>query len=69
MNTHLMWKRLSKVEERVCPKRDDGQCTLEELCRAIWRRDAKRYRQMAERECGSLRYFIRQFEREDRGDR
>ena len=59
-----MWKRLAKVEDLVCPKHEDGQCTLEDLCRAIWRHDAKGYRQMADREWGSLRYFIRLFERE-----
>ena len=48
----------------MCPKHDDDQCTLEELCWAIWRQDEKGYRQMADREWGSLRCFIRQFERE-----
>ena len=59
-----MWKRLAKVEELIRPKRDDGQYTLEELCRALWRQDEEGYRKMVDRECGSLRHFIPQFERE-----
>ena len=60
-----MWKRLAKVEELIRPKRDDGQYTLEELCRAIWRQDEKGYRKMVDRQYCTLRYFIPQFERED----
>ncbi len=67
MSTRQMWRRLAKVEDLVCPKHEDGLFTLEELCRAIWRHDEQEYRKMAEGEYGSLRYFIRQFEREGRG--
>ena len=66
MSTRQMSRRLAKVEHRVRPKRDDSGFTLEELCRAVWRRDEEGFRKMAG-EYGSLRYFIRQFEREDRG--
>jgi hypothetical protein len=57
-----MWKRLEKVERQLCPRHDDG-CTLEELCRAIWRRDKQRFRTMHRED--RLGYFIPQFERED----
>ena len=60
-----MWKRLAKVEELIRPKRDDGQYTLEELCRAIWQQDARKFRKMVDLEYCGLRYFIPQFERED----
>ena len=63
MSTRQMLRRLAKVEHRVCPKREDGGFTLEELCRAVWRRDEKGFRKMAG-EYGSFRYFVRQFELE-----
>ena len=65
MSTRQMWKRLAKVEELICRKRDDGQYTLEELCRAIWRQDENGYRKIVDREASSLGFFIPQFERED----
>ena len=67
MSTRQMWKRLAKVEELMCPKHDDGTFTLEELCRALWRQNKKRYRKMTSRKDCRLRYFIPQFEREDGG--
>ena len=68
MSTGQIWRRLAKVEALVCPKRENGGFTLEELCHAIWREDEQAFRKMAG-EHGSLRYFIQQFEREGRGGR
>jgi hypothetical protein len=65
MSARQMWRRLAKVEELFCPKHDDGQYTLEELCRAIWQQDARAFRKMVDLEYCTLRYFIPQFERED----
>ena len=42
----------------------DGSFTMEELLRAIWRRDKKRFRKMAERR-KIYGILIPQFERED----
>jgi len=50
------------VLEKARPKHDQG-CTLEEVCRAVWRQDQRRFREMAEH--SALRLFIPQFERED----
>jgi hypothetical protein len=66
MSTRQIWNRLARVADLVCPKHEDGLFTLEELCPAVWRHDEPAFRKMAG-EYGSLRYFIRQFEREDRG--
>jgi hypothetical protein len=63
MSIRQIWKRLEKVETRLCPKHDNGEYTLEELCREIWRQDRNGFRKMARE--GRLAYFIPQFERED----
>jgi hypothetical protein len=63
MSTRQMWKRLEKVETRLCPKHDDGQYTLEELCRDSWRQDRAGYRKMYSRD--RMGEFIPRFERED----
>src|SRR6266702_785268 len=57
LSTRQMWKRLAKVEELIRPKRDDGQYTLEELCRALWRQDENGYRKIVDREASSLGFF------------
>jgi hypothetical protein len=51
--------RLKKLEQRLLPS-DDGACTLEELCRAMWRQDSNNFLRIAEDT--SLRLFVRQFE-------
>jgi hypothetical protein len=54
--------RLEKLEQRLLPS-DDGACTLEELCRAMWRQDKRKLLEMAKG--SSLTLFVRQFEFED----
>jgi hypothetical protein len=51
--------RLKKLERRLLPS-EDGACTLEELCRAMWRQDKSRFREIAKG--SSLTLFVRQFE-------
>ena len=51
--------RLKKLEQRLSPS-DDGACTLEELCRAMWRQDKRNFKEIAKDT--SLSLFVRQFE-------
>ena len=57
-----LWRRLAKLEMKLCPPYDDG-CTLEELCRTIWRQDKNKFRKVHRED--RLAYFTPQFERED----
>jgi hypothetical protein len=59
MNARSIRQRLLKVERKIGP-RDDGTCTLEELCRAMWQEDKCRFREIAKG--SSLTLFVRQFE-------
>jgi hypothetical protein len=54
--------RLKKLEQRLSPP-DDGTFTLEELCRAMWRSDKKRFLELARQPPLSL--FATQFELDD----
>jgi hypothetical protein len=59
-----MRKRITKVQEKVCPEHD-GAYTLEELCRLMWRQDRKQYMEMVAEGDSILRAFSGQFEQED----
>jgi len=48
--------------EKTHPQHD-GTFTLEEVCRALWRKDERRFRRIAQH--STLTLFIPQFERED----
>ena len=54
--------RLKKLEQRFLPS-DDGTCTLEELCRAMWLQDKRRFLEIAKNTSFSL--YARQFEYDD----
>ena len=56
MSTHQTLKRLAKIEARLLPS-GDGSFTLKELCRAVWRRDKKRFRRHAE-SCRIYRFLF-----------
>jgi hypothetical protein len=58
--THLR-RRLKALEKTL--QNHDEMCTLEHLCRVVWRQDQKAFRKMAEYSSCSL--LIPQFERED----
>jgi len=51
-----------KALEKTHPQHD-GTFTLEEVCRALWRKDERRFRRIAQH--STLTLFIPQFERED----
>jgi hypothetical protein len=57
---------LKKLEQRLSSH--DGTITLEELCRAMWRKDKRKFSEIARGT--NLRLFVRQFELEEveRGD-
>ena len=54
--------RLKKLERRLLTS-DVGTCTLEELCRAMWRQDKRQFLEIAK--SSSLSLFARQFEIDD----
>jgi hypothetical protein len=54
--------RLKKLERRLSPS-DDGTFTLEELCRAMWREDKRKFLEIANDT--SLSLFACQFDFED----
>jgi hypothetical protein len=54
--------RLARLEQTLCPP-NDGTFTLEELCRALWRREKQNFLKIA-REL-HLGLLVTQFERED----
>ena len=62
MNVSAVNKRLQKLEERLCPDTDET-FTLEQLSRAMWRKDKSRFRKLAKQT--GLGHFVRQFEFED----
>jgi hypothetical protein len=62
MSTGRLLNRVSKLEGLAYPQ-SDGTCTLEELCRSIWRKDKKRFIEISQ--SSSCRLFVTQFERED----
>ena len=65
MNTRLLGKRIESIEQRVCPKHD-GNYTLEELCRMLWRADNASLKNLVI-DWPEGNFFIAQFEREDAG--
>ena len=62
MNAQNFKKRLQKLEQPLSPS-GDCSCTLEQLCRSIWRADKKRFLVLAK--STNLTYFIPQFQFED----
>ena len=54
--------RLKKLEQRLLPS-DHGACRLEELCRAMWRDDKRKFIEIAKD--SSLRLFVYQFKADD----
>ena len=58
--------RISRIEKRISLKKDDGRFTMEDLCRAMWRRNPTRCIQISE-EPGEwiLRSYIPRFQAED----
>jgi hypothetical protein len=52
-------QRLKKLEQRLSPS-DDGACTLQELCYAMWRQDKRKFMEIANG--SSLNLFVRQFQ-------
>ena len=57
-----IYNRLKKLEQRLSPS-DDGTFTLEQLCRAMWRDDKRKFLKIAEGTNYTL--FVRRFESED----
>jgi hypothetical protein len=54
--------RLKKLEQRLLPS-DHGACRLEELCRAMWRDDKRKFMEIAKD--SSLTLFVHQFKVDD----
>ena len=63
MSAWTIRRRLSRLEERA-PETESGSYTLEEICRAQWRRNRDEYLESASG-LFAMRYFIPQFEYED----
>ena len=59
MNARSMRARLRRVERKILPQ-DDSSFTLEELCQSMWRRDKRKFLEIAKNT--SLTLFARQFE-------
>jgi hypothetical protein len=64
MNTRQRLKRVAKLQNLLCPQ-SDGSVTLEELCRSMWRRNKKTFREIAEASNYPYQLFVYQFEQED----
>jgi hypothetical protein len=64
MNARQRLNRIAKLQELLCPK-SDGSVTLEELCRSMWRRNKKNFREIAEESSYPYQLFVYQFEQED----
>jgi hypothetical protein len=63
MRTSAIWRRMGKLERRSA---GDGDFTLEELYRSIWRTDPARYRSLVAEHCGvGMSILLPGFERED----
>ena len=64
MSTRQILKRVSKLENLICPRSDGNtSITLEELCRSMWRSDKKHFIELAKN--NSYQLFVYQFEQED----
>jgi hypothetical protein len=57
-------RRRVRALEQLHPEHD-GMCTVEELCRAMWRQDKTSYLKRVEKGDWHLRKFVTQFELED----
>jgi hypothetical protein len=44
-----MQRRLKKLETKICP--NTSGCTMEELCRLLWRQSKKEYISKAHKDC------------------
>ena len=65
-STRQIRKRVERVQERMCPKRDGRWSgTLEEFCRMLWDQERKLYLKLVAEGDPTLRCFRGQFERED----
>ena len=64
MNARQRLHRLAKLQELLCPE-SDGTVTLEELCRSMWRRNKKSFKEIAEESSYPYQLFVYQFEQED----
>jgi len=64
MSTRQLLKRVANLENLICPQ-SDGSVTLEELCRSMWRRNKKHFREIAEESSYPFQLFVYQFQRED----
>ena len=62
MSANRIRSRLLKLEQRILPA-DDGSCTIEQVCRELWRRDKRNFLEIAKDTLYSR--FARQFEFED----
>jgi len=69
MITRRLGRRVSRMETRILPK-DDGTFTMEELCRAMWRRNPDWCLQIS-REPGEVSFcsWVQQFQAEDESRR
>jgi len=63
MNASQIAKRVARVEQVLCPRRDENTFTLEELCRSIWQRDKAAF--LALGDIFPVELFSRNFEHED----
>ena len=65
MSRRQLRRRAENIEDRILP-RSDGFCTLTELYWSIWRRNKKRFLEMAREDC-ALGVLIPGFERAEKG--
>lgn len=61
MNIRSLNHRVHRVEQRLCPKRDNS-VTLEEVYRTIWNDNPNGFRQLAAECGGPIRVFLARFE-------
>jgi hypothetical protein len=62
MSARSIRNRLLRVERKIRPT-DDGGFTLEQLCRCMWRKDKRKFLEIANDT--ALGFFVRQFESEE----
>ena len=62
MSIRQLSNRIGRLE-RLAPRREDGLYTLEEICRAMWRKNKNRFMEIAKNNTYQL--FVYQFQRED----